>query len=385
MGKDLNGKELGKGFRQRANGLYEARFSANKKSYSFYSDDLEELKKKLEYEKKKANTDIVLFFGNSTLDEWFEEWFKTYKQKSIKVSSVAPMRRKYTNSFGRILGKRKLVEIMNIDVQRAVNQLHKEGKSKATISESLGRLRECFDSAKNNGIVSYNPCNDIVLPRMEEKKKERRFLSKEEQVTFLNAASDTWYKEMFYIMFLTGMRVGEVGALKWSDIDFQKKEIHVRRNLMCQYDKGVKTLSLIEPKTANSIRTIPFFGEAEEMFLSQKDKQEKRKRELGDRWRSKFDNLVFCTSLGSECTRYIIEKETTKVTDRINKHERFENMYPHAIRHTFCSRCYECGIDVKVTQKLMGHSSISITLDYYTHLSGLQFEDAVKKFGRINE
>ena len=63
----------------------------------------------------------------------------------------------------------------------------------------------------------------------------------------------------------------------------------------------------------------------------------------------------------------------------------FENCYPHAIRHTFCSRCYEKGIDVKVTQKLMGHSSISITMDYYTHLAAKHFDDAVDKFGRITE
>lgn len=397
MGKSLSGKELGKGIRQRANGKYEARYSVGGKSYSIYSDNLRELKAKLEFESAKANSNLAVAYKNYTLNEWFEEWFETYKKKGLKISSVAPMRRKYTNSFGRIIGRKKIADITNMDIQRVVNQLSEEGKAKSTIRDCLGRTRECFESAKNNNIIAVNPCIEIILPRVAEKKEERRFLTTEEQKTFLSVAEEKWYKEMFYIMFLTGMRVGEVGGLMWEDVDFKKKEIHVKRSLMCQYEKGVKTLRLTEPKTLNAYRTIPFMGEAEEMFLSQKEKYDRLKLELGDRWRSEYDGLVFCTTLGSECTRHIVEKEIKKIVKEINERERiealyehrnpeiFEDLYPHAIRHTFCSRCYERGIDVKVTQKLMGHSSIGITLDYYTHLGGKQFNDAVEKFGNMNE
>nr|MCR5295753.1 tyrosine-type recombinase/integrase [Lachnospiraceae bacterium] len=91
------------------------------------------------------------------------------------------------------------------------------------------------------------------------------------------------------------------------------------------------------------------------------------------------------------------EKEINKIVKEINEREivtakkenripaNFEKMYPHAIRHTFCSRCYQKGIDVKTTQKLMGHSSISITLDYYTHLGGMQYSDAVSRFGFMDD
>ena len=90
-----------------------------------------------------------------------------------------------------------------------------------------------------------------------------------------------------------------------------------------------------------------------------------------------------------------IKKEINKIVDEINRRELyaakqegripaiFQRCYPHAIRHTFCSRCYEKGIDVKVTQKWMGHSSITITLDYYTHLSLLKYDDSVEKFGNM--
>ncbi len=71
--------------------------------------------------------------------------------------------------------------------------------------------------------------------------------------------SANWYKEMFYIMFLTGMRSGEVGGLMWKDIDFENKCLHIKRSLSCQYEYGEKILRLTTPKTHNSYWKIPFF------------------------------------------------------------------------------------------------------------------------------
>ncbi|MBQ3061057.1 MAG: site-specific integrase, partial [Lachnospiraceae bacterium] len=124
-------------------------------------------------------------------------------------------------------------------------------------------------------IQSINPCFDIRVPT-ENKKVKRRFLSVEEQNIFLKQAKQDgdWYFEMFCIMFLTGIRVGELGGLQWSDVDFEQKCIRINRSLSCQYEQGVKKMELTTPKTHNSYRTIPFMGEAEEMFLAQKKKQE---------------------------------------------------------------------------------------------------------------
>ena len=119
---------------------------------------------------------------------------------------------------------------------------------------------------------------------------------------------------MFYFMCLTGVRVGELGGMKWSDIDFKKKVVHVRRSLSCSYYNGEKRMMLVTPKTVNSIREIPFLGEMEEILKSQKKKQNKLKEELGSRWRSTDDlkDLVFTTGMGSPCVRYVVEKEIKK-------------------------------------------------------------------------
>ena len=381
MPKDLKGKELPRGIYQRKDGRYEARALINGIKIQLYNFNLKELKAEFEKRKEEAKQGVDKKLSNITLDEWFEEWFTRYKVPKIKETSINPMKTKYRANFGRLIGNMKVADIRNMDIQDVINTMQREGKATSSMRDALGRIRECFESAKNNRIISENPCFDITVP-WENVTKERRFLSQEEQNRFLKQVENNWYKEMFYIMFLTGMRIGEVGGLKWEDVDFKNKCININHSLSCQYESGVKTVRLTAPKTHNSYRKIPFMGEAEEMFLSQKKKQEKIKKELGKRYRSEgeFSDLVFVTSMGSPVFRHHAEKEVKKVVKAINEQEAFdsvreqrephyfEDLYPHAIRHTFCSRCFQLNMNPKVVQKLMGHQHYSTTIDIYTHV-----------------
>ena len=126
------------------------------------------------------------------------------------------------------------------------------------LREALGRLRECLDFALGNQLIKVNPCLIVEVPWTFKQSKEEIALTQTEQDDFLTEMEDSWYKEMFYFMCLTGVRVGELGGIKWSDIDFKKKIIHVRRSLSCSYYNGEKKMMLVTPKTVNSIRDIPF-------------------------------------------------------------------------------------------------------------------------------
>lgn len=400
MGKNLKGKELGEGLRQRKDGRYEGRAVINGIKINIIKPSLKECVAAFDEAKKKAKENVDLRNKNITLKEWFDEWFDKYKAPHIKSTSIFPMKSKFNNTFGARIGDKKVIDIRNVDIQMVINELMEAGRASSSIRDALGRVRDCMESAKNNKIISVNPCFDITVP-CENKKIMRRFLTIEEQNIFLSYVSknNNWYKEMFYIMFLTGMRVGEVGGLKWDDVDFENKCINIQRSLSCSYNKGVKTLILTSPKTYNSYRKIPFIGEAEEMFISQKDKQSKMKAELGTRWREteNLQNLVFTTSMGSPVTRYVAEKQINKIVDAINIEERFnaskenrepkifERVYPHAIRHTFCSRCFEKDMNPKAVQQLMGHKNYSTTIDIYTHITESAIDSEAKKFGFASE
>ena len=146
----------------------------------------------------------------------------------------------------------RVIDITNMDVQNVINRLKSEGKATSTMRDALGRMRDCMEAAKNNMLIPINPCFEIRVP-WENKQVERRFLSQEEQNIFLKAVENNWYKEMFYIMFLTGMRVGEVGGLMWSDVDFDNKCILTRfktsRKLLVQDgepEKDMRTWFLLQ-------------------------------------------------------------------------------------------------------------------------------------------
>lgn len=398
MGKDLKGKELGKGIRQKKCGVYEARALIKGISINVCKPTLKECKIEFELQKEKVENNINVRSKNVTLDTWYDEWFDKYKKSKVKESSVTVMKRRYRNTFGIRIGNKKIVDILNLDIQTVINELVQENKSTSTMRSALGNVRECLESAKNNRIIEINPCFDIIIP-WERKAVLRRFLTKEEQKIFLdrvNFRSD-WYLEMFHIMFNSGMRIGEVGGLKWQDIDFKNKCININQSLSCQYEDGVKRLYLTTPKTHNSYRKIPFMGNVEEMLLRQKEKQRKVKKQLGKRWREEdgITNLVFTTSFGSPVTRYIAERQINKVVKEINDEEMFnairenrvpklfEKMYPHAIRHTFCSRCFEYGLNPKVIQGIMGHQHYSTTIDIYTHTTEDNVQDEVTKYNNI--
>lgn len=392
MPKDLKGKPLPKGIYQRKDGRYEARALINGVSVQLYNFNLKQLKIDFENAKEEARKGVDKKLSNITLDEWFDEWFERYKVPKIKETSITPMKTKYRSNFGRLIGNMKVSEIRNMDIQGVINTMQKEGRATSSMRDALGRVRECLESAKNNHIISENPCFDVTVP-WENKTKERRFLSQDEQNRFLLQVENNWYKEMFYVMFLTGMRIGEVGGLKWNDVDFKNKCININRSLSCEYHEGVKTIRLTTPKTHNSYRKIPFMGEVEEMLLSQKKKQDRLRKELGKRYRSDgdFADLVFVTSMGSPVLRYHAEKECKKVVKAINEQEAFESVkeqrepiifkdvYPHAIRHTFCSRCFQLNMNPKVVQALMGHQHYSTTIDIYTHVMEQDINEEVCK------
>lgn len=368
------------------------------KAINIIGRNLKELKKKFEEEKLEAENHIEARKQKLTLNEWFEEWFETYKTPYIKETSVFPMKNKFYNTFGRYLGDRRLIDITNIDIQNVINQMKREGRATSSMRDALGRMRDCMEAARNNLLIPSNPCFAINVP-WENRKVRRRFLSKEEQTKFLLAVEHNWYKEMFYTMFLTGMRIGEVGGLMWKDIDFDAKYIYINRSLSCQYENGKKMLRLTEPKTHNSYRKIPFFGEVEQILLAQKKKQKELKKALGKRWRAEkgYEDLVFVTTMGSPVLRYHAEQEIKKVVKVINEQESyeamkeqrepvvFEDMYPHAIRHTFCSRCFEANMQPKVVQSIMGHQHYSTTIDIYTHVTDAKYDEEIGKFGRAME
>lgn len=257
-------------------GSYEATATINKVKIHLYGKDLKQLTEDFEREKERVRRETDYRSGEITLKDWFETWFTNVKSHRIKETSVAPMKNSFKRSFSFYIGTMKLKQIRPLDIQQAINTMEQEKVSIRTIRDALGRLRECMEFAVGNQMINYNPCTIVEVPWSYQKAKTEIALTQEEQDRLLAEMENHWYKELFYFMCLTGVRVGELGGLKWKDIDFEKQLISIQRSLSCSYCDGVKREMLVSPKTINSTRTIPFIGEMEHQIAEKEtDRLEK--------------------------------------------------------------------------------------------------------------
>ena len=382
--------------RRRSNGLWEARKQVNGNSVRVSGFDKEQVLAEFDKKVQEAENPILIS-SDITVNAFRNRWFNTFKVPKIKATSVYPMTRRYERTFGERIGKRKLNSITYFDIQEAINGMMSDGIGVTTIKDALGSLRECFESAKNNGLIAINPCFDIILPEKTDS-KQRRFLTVDEQKKFLETAETeyAWYYPMLKVMLLTGMRISEVGGLCWSDVDYENDIIHIRRALYSQYEYGERHLRFTTTKTINSVRDIPMMADCKKMLKLQKKNQDRIKKELGKRYRSEYEeglsDLVFTSSMGSAATRYNVAPIINKIVQSINLQEDYESVQenrepvymkpvsPHALRRSFCTRCFEADMNIKVVQKIMGHNNYATTANIYTEVMPDKMNEEIELF-----
>ena len=180
----------------------------------------------------------------------------------------------------------------------------------------------------------------------------------------------------------TGLRIGEILGLKWSDIDFKANELHVNRSIqrVAIYENDeVVGYEVIEqtPKTKNSIRTIPVPNNIINKLKAYKKSQLENILLLGEAYNNR--NYIFCDKLGNP----IEDKRPGRNLKTILKELNIEPMKFHALRHTYATRLFEANIPPKTVQHLMGHADIETTMNIYTHVMKEQKLEAIEKLNSI--
>ena len=231
-------------------------------------------------------------------------------------------------------------------------------------------------------LYSFNPCAGVEVPKT--KTKQIRVLTVKEQREVLEHAKERIHENLIQVALGTGMRGGELLGLTWDDVDFRKREISVNKTLVYIKDKETKkyVFKYQTPKTKNSIRTIPM-QDSVYKALKRQWIQLKEMQLSASEWQplEGFENLVFVGKNGKPITEHTFQVTLDWIEKSINKERKKQaeknktvfipipHFYPHALRHTFATRCFEAGIDAKVVQGFLGHYSIAITLDLYTHVT----------------
>lgn len=383
MGKSLTGKELGQGISQRADGRYQARFTNRfGKRKTIYAKTLHEIRQKLRNEQYEDDKKLNVLTSDMTLNEWFDIWMETCK-KNCRDST----RYSYTTSYNRIrnsVGWRKISSINLIILQQAFNEL----KTDASRKDTRRILIDMYNKAVDADLVVKNIALQInTVVSKDSNPEEPRVLTEAETSLFLKTAEKYRYFNEYSLALETGMRIGEILGLKWSDIDFVNRAIYVNRTLVyikCEekghpkYGKWM--FNFHPPKTDKGKRRIPMTMKAYTILKQ----QELRKATLvakGYAAPENYEELIFTTSRNTP----ISPRDTDKIMQVISQeiceasHE-FEPLSPHTLRHTFATRCIERGMNPKTLQKILGHSSIQVTLNLYCHVTDDTLDSEMSKF-----
>lgn len=352
------------GVRERKDGTLEKRFTHNGVRYSVYGHTNKELLEKEQAKRKELDSNSYVRNKNITLNQYFEEWKERRKGK-VKDSTIEQYNCVYNANIKYSLGKmqvRKIERRMILKLQSDLRE--KVGNSRNNlIIASLGKI---LNDAVKDEIITKSPCENVEKLRTDQTRKAsdtiHRALTIEEQELFFKYSKDKLLHEFMAFSVCTGLRLMEVNALKWSDVDQASNVIHVTKTLTLSNGAYKET----SPKTKTSCRDVPLNDTIRDVLHLQKQKN----LALFGGGAIRKDSYIFRTAQGKVITSAAIKVVINSVLREIEEKEdvSIERFTHHAFRDTFATRYIENGGQMQTLKTILGHSSLSMTADLYAHV-----------------
>lgn len=296
-----------------------------------------------------------------TLSAVYREWYRSIRHR-VKESTATNYEMKANKHILPTFGKKRIDAVSDSDIYTFMDVKQKQGLSNRYVADIIILMKSIFKYAVKIYHI-FNPMNNVVLPKKKmpeiqildekEQAKLEQYIAKNPNSTTLGVA----------LSMSTGIRIGELCALQWKDIDFSKRVLTIRKTIQriqCSNEKTRTKLVITEPKSESSKRSIPipefmmeflkkFQGKSEHYVLSNKDKP--------------------------------VEPRTMQYRfAKILKNVQVPSVHFHALRHMFASTCVKLNFDIKSLSEILGHSSVEITLNRYVHSS---FEQKVEYMSRL--
>lgn len=361
IGRDKNGKQ--------------------KRQY-FYGKTRAEVNKKLTKAINELNNGTFIDKNtNPTMKMWLNTWLWEYKKNNIKATTFEQYETILRVHALPSIGDIKVSQLKPEHLQKLYNEMYDKQISARTIKILNTVLHGALKQAVKNNLTIRNVTEAVSLPKS--KAKEMRVLTPDEQKQFMQILKDDRMGNMYLFGLFTGLRRGELLALRWSDIDWEQRFIKIERSLSRVKDysasKNKTKLVIEEPKTIKSKRIIPLFDYLIEILNNQKKQQDMDKQQSYGVYED--NGIIFATELGLMIDPGNFNRKFYKLIDKAE----LPHANPHCLRHTFATRGLESGIDLKTMQELLGHSSISVTGDTYTHVLIDKKRNEMDKFNKLIE
>lgn len=308
-------------------------------------------------------------FQDPTFEELAQLWLENYKT-TVKPSTFENVRSKVEKMTEEHFKELKLKKITVAYCQKVVIEL---SKSYVLYNHYLSVINRIFKYAVLMDILDSNPFDKVIKPKSRQIQRKGNFLTKEELKEFLKLAQTatlSYFFPLVHLMGYTGLRQGEALALKWSDIDFENKKITVNKTAVRIEGKQ----SLQTPKTKNSKRVISIDPTTLSILKNWKKDQIKIYFKNGKHFEGD-ENFIFTNQRGE----WVHIHNFIRYFKRFIADHKLKTITPHGLRHTHASLLFSAGVEPKNISDRLGHSTVQITLDLYTHISEEQRTDTVDK------
>ena len=371
--------------RKRPDGTWEARVTVgimadgkqNRKS--IYGKTRQEVNAKMTDLLNNLQKGLITNPTEMTLAEWLDYYMLECKKPFVKPTTYVTYTVKVENHIKPAIGHYKLKALRKDIIQKFVNGLTDKGLAPATVEAIFKLLHNALETAVDDGLIVKNVANRVRLPKVPKPKIE--VLTADQQTIFVEKAKETYMGNMYVFDLCTGMRLGELLGLKWSDIDFQTQQLHIMRTLskVKDPDKPDESwhLAFGDPKTPASERTIPLHQTAVKLLMDVLEQQKQDKAKAGAAYED--NDLVFCTKLGRPQDPINMRRTFYRICDKAG----ISGLHPHCLRHTFATRGAEKQVDIRVMQRFLGHANIQETASTYTHVLGDLKRDEMQKLASV--
>ena len=308
-------------------------------------------------------------FQDPTFEKLASLWLENYKT-TVKPSTFENVRAKVEKMTEEHFKEMKLKKITVAYCQRVVIEL---SKSYVLYNHYLSVINRIFKYAVLMDIIKSNPFDKVIKPKSRQTQRKGNFLTKEELKEFLKLAQNatlSYFFPLVHLMSYTGLRQGEALALKWSDIDFENKKITVNKTAVRIKERQ----TLQTPKTKNSKRVISIDPTTLSILKSWKKDQIKIYFKNGKHFEGD-DNFIFTNQRAD----WVHIHNFIPYFKRFIADHKLKPITPHGLRHTHASLLFSAGVEPKNISDRLGHSTVQITLDLYTHITEEQRTDTVDK------
>lgn len=366
--------------RKRKDGRWEGRYTAGhdpETGKAIYKNVLgktqAEVKEKLKQAIGETQALDITKAGKYTVGEWMEVWFQDYAKIKVRPSSHQTYQGYIHNHIRPNIGDIPLEKLTSLDLQKfykkllaqgRVDRVEAKGQPKGLSAKTVRNIHQILSSAlklaQEHRLILTNPAEGCALPRVEH--QEMKTLTTVQLASFFREARESGVFELYYLELATGLRRGELLGLKWEDIDLERGNLRVRRQVSRINGEVVEA----PLKTKNAYRTLPLAEDTVSVL------KEQRRKVGNSPW-------VFPSPNGGP----ISPDSVLHMLHRVLKRAGLPKVRFHDLRHTFATLALQNGVDVKTVSGMLGHFSAGFTLDTYAHITSAAQRQAAQTMGSV--